>query len=179
MPYTVGFHCSSLLHVSLHLPVPNSSSISILSPPPWQPQVCPLCLRVWEILYSSRAHTDAPGLRAQAVIWKETDSDPPAGPGESSKEEGGNCTPWSRDAGGSHVGELVLLWWHQYWQEAFWTPPPTPPRVLELGLACLSVDCHQVWATLGHTDIPVGFWLYSPVGWHPTQVPLGHTDDFI
>ena len=43
-------------------------------------------------------------------------------------------------------------------------PPPTPPRVLELGLACLSVDCHQVWATLGHTDIPVGFWLYSPVG---------------
>ena len=65
--------------------------------------------RLWEretpLLKCEHKISHTPGPRAEAVIWKEPGSDPPADVGEAPGETGGD---WSSLWGHRH-------WWHPFW----------------------------------------------------------------
>ena len=66
----------------------------------------------------------APRPRAEALIWNETGSDPPADLGELlDRQEATGLHPGDIHAGGSHYGEHILSQGHWCCHMPFWSPP--------------------------------------------------------
>ena len=120
---------------------------------PWRPAGLTIgsARGLWETetLLVSGAHkiSDALGPSTEAVIWKESGSDPPADPGEPSKEAGGH---WSSP------------WGHRHWRQPLW--------------GTHSTTCTMVLAKSHSVILPLPYQPQDPAPTTSLLVPgLGHS----